>query len=47
MQLEINELLNLCCFTYLVTRDIQLQSPVVFMIKILKFSYNNEIICHH
>jgi hypothetical protein len=41
------ELLNPCCFTHLVARDIQLQSTFVLMIKILNFYYNNEISCHH
>jgi len=48
MQLVTNELLNNpFCFTYLVARDVQLQNLVVLMIKILNFSYNNEISCHH
>jgi hypothetical protein len=44
MQLVINELLNSCRFTHLVTRDIQLQSPIILTTRILKVSYNNEII---
>jgi hypothetical protein len=47
MQLVISELLNPCCFTNLVTRDVKLQSLIVLTIKILKISYNNEIPCHH
>ncbi len=47
MQLVTNELLNPCCFTHLVTKDIQLQNPIVLMIKILIFFYNREIPCHH
>jgi hypothetical protein len=44
MQLVINELLNSCRFTHLVTRDVQLQSPIILTTRILKISYNNEII---
>jgi hypothetical protein len=47
MQLVISKLLNLCCFTHLITRDIELQSPIVLMTKIILISYNNEIPCHH
>jgi hypothetical protein len=46
MQLVINELLNPCHFTHLITRDIQLQNLIILMTKILKFSYNNEITCY-
>jgi hypothetical protein len=47
MQLMTSELLNPCRFTHLVTRDVQLQNLVILTTKILKFSYNNEIPCHH
>jgi hypothetical protein len=47
MQLMTSELLNLCHFTHLVTKNIQLQNLVVLMTMILKFSYINEISCHH
>jgi len=47
MQLMINQLLNPCCFTHLVARDVQLQSLVVLMTRILIFFYDNEIPCHH
>jgi hypothetical protein len=47
MQLVISELLNPCCFTHLVIRDVKLQSLVVLTIKIFKNSCNNEIPCHH
>jgi hypothetical protein len=47
MQLVINELLNPCHFTHLVARDVQLQTLVVLMTRILIFFYNNEIQCHH
>jgi hypothetical protein len=47
MQLMTNELLNPCHFTNLVAKDIQLQSLIILMIRILKFSYNNEIAHHH
>jgi len=43
MQLVTSKLLNPCHFTHLVARDVQLQSPVVLMIRILNFSYINEI----
>jgi hypothetical protein len=39
----INELLNTCRFTHLVTRDIQLQSPIILTTQVFKLSYNNEI----
>jgi hypothetical protein len=45
MQLVTSELLNRCQFTHLVTRDIQLQSPIILTSKI--FFHNNEIPCHH
>jgi hypothetical protein len=38
----ISELLNPCDFTHLVTKDIQLQSPLILTTMILNFSYNNE-----
>jgi hypothetical protein len=47
IQLMIHELLNPCCFIHLVTRDVQLQSSIVLMIRILNFSYNSGIPCHH
>jgi hypothetical protein len=47
MQLLISELLNPCRFTHLVTKDDQLQNPVILMTRIFLFSYNNEIPCHH
>jgi hypothetical protein len=47
MHLMTSELLNPCCFTHLVTKDIQLQSLVILTTKIFKFSCNNEIPCHH
>jgi hypothetical protein len=47
MRLVIGELLSPCHFTHLVTRDIQLQNLVILMTRIFKFSYNNEISCHH
>jgi hypothetical protein len=34
MQLVINELLNPCRFTHLVAKDVQLQSPILLMIRI-------------
>jgi hypothetical protein len=37
MQLVINELGNSCRFTHLITRDVQLQSPIVLTIKIIIF----------
>jgi len=37
MWLATNELLNPCRFTHLVVRDVQLQSPIILMIRILNF----------
>jgi hypothetical protein len=37
MRLMTSELLNPCRFTYLVIRNIQLQSPIVLTIRILNF----------
>jgi hypothetical protein len=37
MHLVTSELLNPCCFTHLVTKDIQLQSLVILTTKILNF----------
>ncbi len=42
-----NELLNPCCFTHLVAKNVQLQSLIILMINIFKNIYNNEIPCHH
>jgi hypothetical protein len=47
MQLVTSELLNPCHFTHLMVEDVELQSPVVLMTKILIFFYNSEIPCHH
>jgi hypothetical protein len=42
MQLVTSELLNPCCFTHSVTKDIELQSLIVLTIIIFYFFYNNE-----
>ncbi len=47
MRLMISELLDPCHFTHLVPRDIQLQNPIILMIRVLIFLYNNEISYHH